>query len=172
MDAEFVSFAAVMTQSHLYLPTQALMSNLSSRKDLVVQQFSFTGHLECTPLCLLSSSLQILRVVCVLCPFFILPCSVMCFMISTKNILTTLMNFINAINWSVSSLQPKHCIALHIKCPCLWMNHRLDSFIEKICTVPDMNSHEIPAVGVEIQPKDYNTHYVKFPYFYTDCNEI
>ena len=71
-----------------------------------------------------------------------------------------------------SSLQPKHCIALHIKCPCLWMNHRLDSFIEKICTVPDMNSHEIPAVGVEIQPKDYNTHYVKFPYFYTDCNEI
>ena len=34
MDAEFVSFAAVMIQSHLYLTTQAFVSNLSSRKDL------------------------------------------------------------------------------------------------------------------------------------------
>jgi len=71
-----------------------------------------------------------------------------------------------------SSLQPKHCIALHVKCLCLWMNHRLDSFIEKMCTVPDMNSQEIPAVGVEIQPKDYNTHYVKCPYLYTDRSKI
>jgi len=70
MDAEFVSFAAVITHSHLRLTIQAIMSNLSRRKDLVFQQFSSTGHLECHPLCLLSLSLQILRVVCVLCPFF------------------------------------------------------------------------------------------------------
>jgi len=48
-----------------------------------------------------------------------------------------------------SSLQPKHYIALHIKCPCLWTNHRLASFIEKKCSIPDMNSHEIHAVGAE-----------------------
>jgi hypothetical protein len=52
-----------------------------------------------------------------------------------------------------SSVKPKHYIALHVKCPCLWTDHRLDSFIEKKCTIPDMNSHKICAVGVKIQPK-------------------
>jgi hypothetical protein len=44
------------------------------------------------------------------------------------------------------SLQLKHYMALHVKCPCLWTNHRLDSFTEKMCSIPDMNSQEIPAV--------------------------
>jgi len=83
MVAQFVSLAAVITHSHSCLTIQAFTNNLSCRKDLVFQQFSFTGHLECHPLCLLSLSLQILRVVCVLCPFLMLPYSVMCFMKST-----------------------------------------------------------------------------------------
>jgi len=52
MVAQFVSFAAVITHSHLCLTIQAFTSNLSCRKDLVLQEFSFTGHLECHPLCL------------------------------------------------------------------------------------------------------------------------
>ena len=71
-----------------------------------------------------------------------------------------------------SSLQPKHYIALHIKCPCLWTNHSLDSCIEKKCSIPCMNFHKICAVGVKIQPKDYITLYAKCPYLYTDRNQI
>ena len=35
-----------------------------------------------------------------------------------------------------------------------------------------MNSHEIHAVGVKIQPKDYITLYEKCPYLYTNGNQI
>jgi hypothetical protein len=108
--------------------------------------------LEGHPLCLLSLSLQLLRVVCVLCPFFMLPCSLMCFMKWTKYINATLST---QLIEAFSSLQLKYYTALHIKCPCLWMYHRLDSFLEKKCRVPDMNSHEIRAVEVTIQLKDY-----------------
>jgi len=70
-----------------------------------------------------------------------------------------------------SSPQPRHYIAVHIPCPCSWMNHRLDLLIEKMRSIPGTNSHEIRAVGVKIRPKDYITLYVKCPYLYTDCNQ-
>jgi len=167
MLAQFVSFAAVITHAHLYLTIQAFMSNLSYRK--VLEQFSFTGHLECQTLCLLSLSLQILRVICDLCPFLMLD---VFYVINEKyygNFNVTLSTQLTKV---FGSLQPKHNTALHVKCPCLWMNHRLDSFIEKMCSLPDMNSHEIPGVGAEIQPKDYITLYVKCPYLYTDRKQI
>lgn len=71
-----------------------------------------------------------------------------------------------------SSLRPKHYIALHVKCPCLWTNLRLYWFIEKMCSVPDMNSHKIRAVGVKIRLKDCITPYAKCPYLYADSNQI
>ena len=40
------------------------------------------------------------------------------------------------------------------------------------CSVSDMNSYKIRAVGVKIKPKDYITLYTKCPYLYTDRNQI
>jgi len=72
------------------------------------------------------------QVVCVLCPLFYVAMFIDVFYEINKKYYG---NFNATLSTQLieaySLLQLNHYTALHIKCPCLWTNHKLDSFIEK-----------------------------------------